>query len=107
MRHHAVMSLGKTNSGLRRRLDLFVVREPAAARRDVWFFGLLGSRATVGTVTSVAVGHWSIALITMATAALSTFMFLTLRGSLRRVPETTRWIEETVAPESGGPGGRP
>jgi hypothetical protein len=80
--------------GLVQRLDLMAAANPRSVRRHVWFTGLLGLWALIGAVSSLAVQHWTIAAITLATAALSGFMWWALRRSLHRIPETSRWIEE-------------
>jgi uncharacterized membrane protein YccF (DUF307 family) len=55
--------------GLGQRRDLMAAAHPRSVRRHVWFAGILGLWALIGTVSSLAVQHWTITAITLATAA--------------------------------------
>jgi hypothetical protein len=75
------------------RFDLLAASKPQAIKRNIWIFGILGAWSAIGTVSALAVQHWGIAAITCATAAFSGLMWWTSRRAMRRIPETTRWIE--------------
>ena len=81
------------NPGVARRLDLLALRKPQTVKRGMWFEGILGLWAAIGTVSSLAVQHWGIAAITCATSVVTGFMWWASRRSLRRVPETARWLD--------------
>jgi hypothetical protein len=81
------------NPGLVQRIDLMAVASPRSVRRSFWFLGLLAIWTLIGAVSSLAMEHWAIAAITSATAALSGFIGWVLRRSMRRIPQTSQWLE--------------
>src|SRR5262245_24014086 len=81
------------NLGFMQRLDLLAARKPRSVRRSLWFNGLLGLWALVGAVSSLAMQHWMIAAILIATAVSSGLMWWALHRSMRRIPETRQWID--------------
>jgi hypothetical protein len=83
------------------RFDLLAVSKPNSVRRSVWVFGVLGIWQAIGGLASLATGSGATASIFLATAAVSTLGVWVSRRSLRRVPATTRWIEEAARQRRG------
>jgi len=76
------------------RFDLLAVSKPEVLKRNIWLFRILGVWSTIGAVSSLALQHWGVAVITSTTAAFSAFMWWASRRAMRRIPATRRWIEE-------------
>jgi hypothetical protein len=57
----------------------------------MWFEGLLAVWTAVGAITSIAVQHWFVAVVSGLTAVGAGTLWWLSRGSLRRIPETREW----------------